>query len=107
MSKGATKAKVVAGGGGAKATSAEVRALAGVYGPDALERLARLGGLLDREGGRVKLTGRPAYEAARSENAQVTALKELLDRAYGKASQPMEHSADEGLEEMLDRISRL
>jgi hypothetical protein len=107
MSKGATKVTKAGGPGGLKTTSAEVRALAGVYGPDALERLARLSGLLDREGGRVKLTGKPAYEMARSENAQVTALKELLDRAYGKASQPMEHSADEGLEEMLDRISRL
>lgn len=51
-----------------KAT-ADVKALAGKYGPDAIKELARL------------------MREAESEAAQVAACRELLDRAYGKASQ--------------------
>ena len=53
-----------------KAT-AEVRALAGQYGPKALQELARLA---------IK---------AESEQARVAACKEILDRWAGKASQPV------------------
>lgn len=58
-----------------KAT-ADVKALAGKYGPGAIEGLAKLAGLL-------------GIGAAESEAARVAALKELLDRAYGKAAQPV------------------
>jgi hypothetical protein len=53
-----------------KAT-AEVRSVAQQYAPAAIEELARLS------------TG------AESEAARVAASKELLDRAYGKAAQPV------------------
>lgn len=59
-----------------KAT-ADVKALAGKYGPKAVDALAVLAGL--------KTGGKPAE----SEAARVAALKEILDRAYGKASQPI------------------
>jgi hypothetical protein len=60
-----------------KAT-ASVKALAGKYGPDAIKELARL-----------------AVEAE-SEAARVSAIKELLDRAYGKSVQAVEHSGPDG-----------
>lgn len=50
----------------------EVRALARQYGPAALRELARL------------------CREAESEAARVSAIKELLDRAYGKSPQPLD-----------------
>lgn len=56
--------------------TADVRALAGEYGPVAIAELARLA---------VK---------AENEQARVAACKELLDRAYGKSVQSIDHSGD-------------
>lgn len=53
-----------------KAT-ADIKALAGKYSPKAIERLAHL------------------MIHAESEAAQVAACKEIIDRAHGKASQPI------------------
>ena len=78
----------------------EVRAIAAQYGPAALHALAKLGGVVTDDDG--NLVGE-----AVSEPARVTALNSVLDRAYGKATQPMEHSVDEGLESILDRIGRV
>jgi hypothetical protein len=66
-----------------KAT-AEVKDIARKYGPDAIKRLAALGGLIE---GQV---------AAESEAAQVAACNTILDRAYGKASQPIDGDGDGG-----------
>lgn len=52
------------------------------------------------------MAGLTEEAGAQSEQAQVAAVKELLDRGYGKATQFLEHSADEGLEAILDRIGR-
>lgn len=41
-----------------------------------------------------------------SDSARVSAIKEILDRGYGKATQPLQHSADEGLETLLARIAK-
>ncbi len=60
-----------------KAT-ADVRALAQQYAPEAVDELARLSTEAD------------------SESARVAAIKELLDRSYGRAKQAMELSADAG-----------
>jgi len=60
-----------------KATS-DLRELARQYTPSALRELARLA------------------NEAESETARVTAIKELFDRAYGKAPQSMEHSTKDG-----------
>ena len=55
----------------------EVKELAGKYGPDAVARLAHL------------------MMNAESEQAQVSAAKELLDRAYGKSPQAIVGDSDE------------
>lgn len=60
-----------------KAT-AEVKELAAKYGPKAIEGLAKLAGL-----------ARDAVGQAESEAARVAAMKEILDRAYGKSAQPV------------------
>lgn len=52
-------------------STAEIKALAQKYTPAAMQELARL-----------------ATEAE-SESARVAAIRELFDRAYGKASQPI------------------
>lgn len=58
-----------------KATS-DVKALAGQYSPAAIAELGRLS------------------TKAESEAARVAAIKELLDRAYGKAAQPVVGGAE-------------
>lgn len=51
-------------------------------------RLAELAGFgLDKDGKKLK--------AADSEQAQIAATKELLDRGYGKAAQPLSGLDDE------------
>ena len=57
--------------GGRPRVIAELRDLARQHAPAAIEELARLA---------VK---------ARSETARIAAIKELLDRGYGKARQPL------------------
>jgi hypothetical protein len=63
-------------------TTREIKALARAFGPPAINRLAQLSGLL---------AGAPAAE---SEGAQIAAIKELLDRGYGKATQPLSGDPD-------------
>jgi len=65
-------------------STAEIRELAGQYGPAALAELARLG------------------THANSEQARVSACKEILDRAYGKSTQVMERYDNEIKEEIDD-----
>ena len=75
--------------------TAEVRELAGKYGPDAIKALAKLAGLsMDAEG------------KAESEAARVAAIKELLDRAYGKSAQPIDGDGAGGPIEHLHEIRR-
>ena len=56
-------------------STAEIRELAGQHGPTALAELARLATNAD------------------SEQARVSACKELLDRAYGKSPQSIAHTS--------------
>lgn len=65
--------------------TAEIKALAQEYAPTAMQELARL-----------------AIEAE-SEAARVAAIKEIFDRAYGKATQSIDASLDlnDGLVERL------
>jgi hypothetical protein len=72
--------------------SAEIKAVAKEYGPAAIKKLAELAGLVK---------GKPA---AVSEQAQVSANREILDRGYGKPTQGVELAPTEGLEQLLDRI---
>lgn len=72
-----------------KAT-AELRDLAQNYGAAAIDELARLAGLVrDKRG---SITGAAASEAAR-----ITALGLLLDRGYGKATQPLANDPENPL----------
>lgn len=64
-----------------KAT-AEIRSLAQAYGPAIVERLAIMAGVA------VDTLGQPV-KGADSDAAQIAAMKELLDRAYGKVAQPL------------------
>ncbi len=65
--------------------TADVRELAGQYGPTVLAELARLA------------------TNANSEQARVSACKEILDRAYGKSTQIMERN-DEVIKEDIDDL---
>lgn len=76
----------------------EIRALARVYGPAAIEEAAKLAGLSD--GGKFK---------AGSEQAQIAAINIILDRAYGKAAQPHTGEGGEGamqLQGLLRTVDR-
>jgi hypothetical protein len=57
--------------------SLEIRDLARGYGPAGILKLAELAGLTDAPG-------------AESETARIAALNALLDRGYGKPTQPLE-----------------
>ena len=60
---------------------ADARELALPYGPAAIEALARMAGLTDQPG-------------SDNDTVRVHCLKELIDRAYGKAPQPLSGDAD-------------
>ncbi len=66
-------------------STAEIRELAGQYGPTVLAELARLA------------------TNANSEQARVSACKEILARAYGKSTQVMERN-DEVIKEDIDDL---
>lgn len=55
-------------------STAEIKALAQVHGPAAIVRLVQLAGL-------------DGQDVQTAEATQVAAIKELLDRGYGKATQ--------------------
>lgn len=86
--------------GATNKVSREIRAIAADYGPDAVRKLAVLGGLIPKA--RLKQGEAPA----KSEATQVVALSHILNRAYGFPSQPLSHSADESFETLLDRLER-
>lgn len=85
----------------------EVRDLARKYGPAAIEAAARLAGLVlvvapNKEGdGEIEVP----EGMAESEPARIAALQLILDRAYGKATQPLSGGDGEGPIEIrwLDR----
>lgn len=62
-----------------KAT-ADIKLLARVHGPAIVKRLAQLSGILVDDGGNP-------VPGAESESTQAIAMKELLDRGFGKATQ--------------------
>jgi hypothetical protein len=68
--------------------TAEIKELAQNYGPEAIAELARLA------------------TKAESEAARVAAIKELLDRGYGRAVQPIEGSMTYGVSEQLAELFR-
>lgn len=76
-----------------KAT-ADIKAIASVYGPAAIKKLAEMAGLIKGDG------------AAESEQARVAAVKEILDRGYGKSPQAVVGD-DENPLTVLHRIERV
>ena len=60
-----------------KATK-DIKALAAPYGEQAVSELARI------------------MTASESDAARIAAAKELLDRGFGKAKQPIDHSSTDG-----------
>ena len=68
--------------GGRPKVIAELRELARAYAPDVINELARLA---------VK---------AKSETARVSAIRELLDRGYGKATQVLEAENEVALDDI-------
>jgi len=78
--------------GSTNKATAEVKELARQYGAGAIDQLAKLAGLAGRR------------YTAKAEAAQVAAIKEILDRGYGKATQPIGN--EEGKAFLLDMIER-
>lgn len=81
-------------------TTSDVRALAQQFGPDAILGLAIMAGLTP------PLKRLPSIKIAVTEPVQRGCMDSLLDRAYGKATQPLEHSVNESVEGLLDRLGR-
>lgn len=80
--------------------TADVRALAQQYGPDSILGLAILAGIAK------PVAHLPTVKPSKNDTTQALAMDKLLDRAYGKASQPLEHSVNESVENLLDRLGR-
>lgn len=78
----------------------DIRKLAQKYGPDCILGLSVIAGLTK------PLKKYPEIKAATSDTAQVAAMDKLMDRAFGKATQPLEHSVNESVENLLDRLGR-
>jgi hypothetical protein len=68
--------------------AADIKGLAQSYGPSAIRRLAELSGLLVGEDGQL-------LPPAESQSTQTMAIKELLDRGFGKATQLIAGDDDE------------
>jgi hypothetical protein len=62
--------------------TAQIKAVASKYGPAIIDKLAEMAGVI------------PSSIPAESETARIAAMKELLDRGYGKATQPLSGDAD-------------
>ena len=77
-------------------TTAECKACARKYGPAAIRELAKLAGLMP--GGKGK---------AQSEQAQIAACKEILDRGYGKAAHPLTGEGGEGPIQIRELLSSI
>jgi hypothetical protein len=66
-------------------STAEIKNLAQSHGAAAINRLAEMGGLV------------PGVEPALSEQSQIAACNEVLDRAYGRPTQPHGNDAEHPL----------
>lgn len=84
--------------GSTNKTTVDIKALAQSFGPAAIRRLAELSGLTIGDDGNL-------IPGAGSHVAQIAAAKELLDRGYGKATQP--HGGDPDAPAILHRIERV
>jgi hypothetical protein len=78
----------------------DIRKLAQQYGPDCILGLSIIAGLTK------PLKRFPEIKPAALDSTQVAAMDKLMDRAFGKATQPLEHSVNESMEGLLDRLGR-
>lgn len=83
--------------GSSNKTTVDIKALAQSFGPDAIARLAQLGGLMTKDG--------EPLPGSDSDAAQIAAIKELLDRGFGKSTQILGGTAVDGA--ILQRIERV
>ena len=87
------------GGGSRKGvpnkSTAEIKAVAQQYGHKAIKKLAALAGLIEGE------------MTAQSEQAQVAACRELLDRGYGKSPQGLTLTGEDGGPVQIQQIERV
>lgn len=67
--------------------TADIKSVAQSFGPEALEHLMSI-----------------ARDVENAPAARVAAVKEILDRGFGKAKQPIEHSGEEGGPIMISEI---
>lgn len=77
--------------------TAEIKELARRWGPEAIQHLAVMAGLAAVSPGRGK--------AAESEQARLGALKEVLDRGYGRPAQPMGSDPDEPIQVVIQKFT--
>lgn len=78
----------------------DVRALAQKYGPDCILGLAIMAGLSR------PLRRLPTIKPTENDTVRERCMDSLMDRAFGKATQPLEHSVNESVENLLDRLGR-
>lgn len=64
-------------------TTHDIKALAQSFGPAVIRKLAEMAGVL------VDEKGKPVGEPTPNPQARTAAMKELLDRGFGKARQPI------------------
>lgn len=76
--------------------TAEIRTIAQAYGAAAIEQAARLAGLIVEDGEPIGV--------ANSEQARISAIGIILDRAYGKAPQPLVGDADQPIKQVLEIV---
>lgn len=84
MARGGARPGAGRKAGAPNKVTAEAKEIARKYGPGAIEALAEIAGLVEDK------------TAADSDAAKIAALKELLDRAYGKAPQSITGEGGEG-----------
>lgn len=71
------------------------------WGPEAIKAAARLAGLV------IDPDTEEAVGVAESEQARLVAINTILDRAYGKPTQYLEHSGDVGIFDAIEEARQI
>lgn len=83
-------------------TTAQLKIYAQRYGADAVDALAIIGGVLKPDAKRF-----PSVKPGETGATKTTALRELLDRGYGKPTQPISKDEDNPFELLLRSLDGL
>ena len=65
------------------------------WGPAAIRKAAEMAGLLNAKG-ELRAEAEEPHGQATSESVRMSALDTIIERAYGKAAQPLNHGDNEG-----------